>query len=97
MKILKKSFKGLNRHSAEAPRLNRVAGQLEGIKKMIADGRATTDIIIQIRSARAALKSIEGNMFNRHMQLLLKQTAENAAERNEKLSEMALFFNKFED
>ena len=50
------------------PRLNRVEGQLKGVQKMIQDGRYCVDILIQFRAIMAALRSVEVNVFERHLQ-----------------------------
>lgn len=54
-------------HGASVPRLNRAVGQLEGVKKMIADGRYCPDILIQLRAARTAIRSVETEIFQRHL------------------------------
>ena len=46
-------------HKAEIPRLNRVIGQLEGIKKMIEEQRYCPEILIQLNKAKQ-----EKNMKN---------------------------------
>jgi DNA-binding FrmR family transcriptional regulator len=55
-------------HSEFLPRLNRIEGQLGGIQKMIQDGRYCVDILVQFRAVMAALRSIEVNIFERHLQ-----------------------------
>lgn len=54
-------------HSEFIPRLNRVHGQLTGIEKMIGDGRYCVDILIQFRAVMAALRSVEVNIFEKHL------------------------------
>lgn len=99
MKLLKnkKNISSLKKHLEETPHLNRIAGQLEAVKNMITQGRETRDILIQIRSIRAALKSVESNIFNRHMRLLLTLSADAKDEKERKITEMSLFFKQFED
>ena len=58
-------------HGTELARLNRVIGQLEGIKKMIEDERYCVDILMQVKAARAAVKNIELSILERHMQMCL--------------------------
>ena len=47
-------------HSTDIKRLNRIVGQIEGIKKMIEDKRYCQDILTQTKAASSALKSLEG-------------------------------------
>ncbi|MRN79977.1 metal-sensitive transcriptional regulator, partial [Brucella sp. 10RB9210] len=46
-------------HSKHLSKLNRVAGQVEAIKKMINENRYCVDIMTQIKAARSALKAVE--------------------------------------
>ncbi len=55
-------------HQAELKKLNRVSGQVEGIKRMIEDCKYCPDIITQIRAARAALRSVEASILETHLQ-----------------------------
>jgi CsoR family transcriptional regulator, copper-sensing transcriptional repressor len=54
-------------HREDLIRLNRIRGQIEGIERMIADGRYCLDIVNQIRSVMAAIKSVEGLVLERHL------------------------------
>ena len=54
-------------HKENLSRLNRIAGQIEGIKKMIEDGRDCPDIISQLRAVRSAVKSVESNILEKHL------------------------------
>lgn len=49
-------------------RLNRIIGQLNGIKKMIDDNRYCGDILIQIAAVESALQSLGYTIFQDHMQ-----------------------------
>lgn len=48
-------------------RLNRVEGQIRGIKKMIENETYCDDVINQIEASRAALKSIEMVLLESHI------------------------------
>lgn len=54
-------------HLDQLPRLARIAGQIEGVKKMIEERRPCEEIITQIRAIRSALKSVKGNIFAKHL------------------------------
>ena len=49
-------------------RLNRVIGQLGGIKKMIDDNRYCSDILTQIAAAESALQSVGFIILKEHME-----------------------------
>jgi DNA-binding FrmR family transcriptional regulator len=59
-------------HNVEIGRLNRALGQVDGVKKMIQERRYCVDILIQLKAVRAALRSIEANILERHMQQCLE-------------------------
>lgn len=48
-------------------RLNRIVGQLNGIKKMIEDERYCSEIINQLSAVDKAVKSLANNMLDTHM------------------------------
>ena len=52
----------------QLPGLNRVEGQIKGIKHMIEDRRYCVDIINQLKAAKAALHKVEQDILSRHMQ-----------------------------
>ncbi|MCG3174247.1 MAG: hypothetical protein GMKNLPBB_02475 [Myxococcota bacterium] len=54
-------------HSREIHRINRIAGQLEGIRRMIEEGRYCPDILIQIRAARSAMDSLYAEVLEGHL------------------------------
>lgn len=54
-------------HDASIKRLNRVIGQLNGVKTMMEERRYCPDILTQLRAARAAMKSLEVAMLRNHL------------------------------
>ena len=48
-------------------RLNRVAGQVHGIVRMIEDDRYCIDVLTQIQAVRAALVRVESQMLKEHL------------------------------
>lgn len=49
-------------------RLNRVIGQLNGIKAMVDENRYCGDVLIQLSAAESAIKSIERTVLENHLQ-----------------------------
>ena len=48
-------------------RLNKVEGQVRGIRRMVEDGRYCIDVLTQINAARAALAKVESEMLQAHL------------------------------
>lgn len=60
-------------HALQLPKLNRVEGQIVGIKKMIEERRYCPDIIQQVRATRKALTSIELTLLESHLNCCVKK------------------------
>lgn len=54
-------------------RVNRIIGQLNGIKNMIDDNRYCGDILIQIGAAESALQSLGYTILQDHMQTCVSE------------------------
>ena len=54
------------RRAAKVNRLNRIAGQVQGISKMVADDRYCIDILTQIQAVKAALNKAESEILKDH-------------------------------
>ena len=52
-------------------RLNRVIGQLNGVKAMIEENRYCGDVLIQLSAADSAIKGIERTVLENHLQTCL--------------------------
>lgn len=83
-------------HTAELTRLNRIAGQLNGIKKMIEEHRYCPDILTQMRAVRSALRSVEANILERHLQHCVTASFDSEKDRQKKIAELKDLFNRFE-
>lgn len=55
-------------HHDQLRRLNRARGQLDGVVKMINEGRYCVDILTQLRAARSALRAVEDGVLRTHVQ-----------------------------
>lgn len=86
-------------HDKDLPRLNRASGQLDGVKKMIEDGRYCPDILTQIRAIRSALKSVEANILERHLAGCVTDAIKGGTKKQqaEKLAEIKELFKRYED
>lgn len=77
-------------HSSAIPRLKRAAGQIQGIQRMIEDGRYCVDLLIQLRAATAAIRTVEGEVFKRHLQNCVREamSLKDPAQANKKIEEL---------
>ena len=53
-------------HKSHLSRVNRIEGQVRGIKNMIEEGKYCVDILTQIKAIRSALKGLELNILEGH-------------------------------
>lgn len=84
-------------HTKNLPRLACVAGQIEGIKKMIQEGRYCTDILTQIRAVRSAMKAIETNILEKHLQSCVAESFRSDTDKAKKIEELKMLFTKYND
>ena len=78
----------------EAKRLNRIAGQIEGVAKMLKEGRKLNDVLIQCKAVHSALRSIEARVVKAHLEIALEDIAKTEKKKNkaEKISELEEIF-----
>lgn len=86
-------------HDAEIKRLNRVSGQVEGVKKMIEEHRYCPEILSQLRAVRSAIKSIETEILRSHLSSCVTSAMQNGdkVSRDRSIDEVARLFSKFEE
>lgn len=85
-------------HLSEIGKINRAIGQLEGVKKMIEDGRYCVEILQQLKAARSATKSVELSILKRHMQMCLTKAvkSQDEAELLVKIDELQNLIKNFD-
>ena len=54
-------------HIKNIHRINRIHGQLKGVEKMIVEKRYCLEILQQTRAITSAIKSLENNILNKHI------------------------------
>lgn len=84
-------------HCHNVKLLNRVIGQLEGVRRMVDERRYCADILVQTRAASAALKKIELMILKSHMNHCVTEAFnEKAPGRSaEKISELVTIMERF--
>lgn len=74
-------------------RINRIEGQLDGIKKMVDDDIYCNDILIQIVAAEKSLKSLANLMFENHVYRCISDDINS----EEVIDELTSLFKRFND
>jgi DNA-binding FrmR family transcriptional regulator len=84
-------------HGNLLPNLNRVSGQIEGVKKMITERRYCPDILQQLKSAKSAINSIESAMLEAHMDACVVNAfnSSNEKEKAKKIAELKVLYRRF--
>ncbi len=86
-------------HAKEIPRLNRIVGQVEGVKRMIDAERYCPDILTQLRAVRAAIRAVEANLLETHLRACVMDAFQSADanEKKEKIAELKEIYRRFEE
>jgi DNA-binding FrmR family transcriptional regulator len=74
-------------------RINRIEGQVNGIKKMIDNDNYCNDVLIQIVAAEKSLKSLANLMFENHIYRCISEDIKN----DEVIDELTSLFKRFND
>ena len=69
----------------QLPSLNRIEGQIKGIKKMIEDRRYCVDILTQLKAVKAAIHRVEQDVLKTHMHNCLRHAVESKSEQDIKV------------
>ena len=78
------------------PRLNKVVGQLNGIKKMIEDKRYCPEIITQLKAVSSACQSLEIIMLQKHLETCVMEAfhSKNKKVQSEKIQELTNLYKR---
>ena len=80
-------------------RLNRIEGQVAGIRRMVEDEKYCVDILLQISAVRAALGQVGKIVLGRHMETCVTQamTGADPLRRKETIDELLEVFSRYGD
>lgn len=78
-------------------RVRRIAGQVEGIGRMIEEERYCVDVLMQIAAARAALDQLGKLVLGSHIETCVADAfaSRKASERDAKVKELLEVFSRF--
>lgn len=84
------------KYKDQIPSLNRIEGQIKGIKKMIEDRRYCVDILTQLKAVKAAVHKVEQSVLKSHMQHCLMHAVEsnNESDIQKKIDELMSLLSK---
>ncbi|MCC6598452.1 MAG: metal-sensitive transcriptional regulator [Alphaproteobacteria bacterium] len=84
-------------HDEELVKLNRISGQIDGIKRMIDEHRYCPDILTQLKAVRSAIRAVEANILETHLHSCIAESFgehdKDAA--HKKIDEMKVLFKRF--
>lgn len=86
-------------HGTQIGKLNRIAGQVEGIKKMIDEERYCPDILTQLRAVRCAIRSVEANILEAHLQACVTNAMleGDESEKRARIAELKDLFKRYDE
>jgi DNA-binding FrmR family transcriptional regulator len=82
--------------SDEIKRLNRVIGQIEGVRSMLKDERKLDAVLMQCKAIHSALKSVEMRIIKAHLEAALDDIVKTEKKKNraEKIAELEELFKQ---
>lgn len=89
----KKTIRGENEKKLINNRINRIEGQLKGIKKMIESDTYCNDVLIQLSAVENSVKSLSNYILENHLYSCVTKDLENG--NIEIIDELISLFKKF--
>ncbi len=87
---------GTSEQQALVTRLNRIEGQVRGIRRMVQEPRLCIEILQQLAAAEAALNRISLVVFKYHVDNCVNEgAAKGDVERKKQLNELVDIFDRF--
>ena len=83
-------------HEETLHRLRRIAGQVQGIQRMIDERKYCIDILTQIQAARSALRAVELQILKKHVDHCVRDAfaSGSPAEADQKMDELLRVLKK---
>ena len=80
-----------------AVRLSRIAGQVAGLQRMVAEDRDCVDVLLQVAAVRAALAEVGKVVLANHVETCLSDALRSGSrvERHVKIDELMDIFSKY--
>ena len=81
-------------HTKNINRIRRIQGQLRGVEKMIEEKKYCMDILQQTRAITSAIKSLEDNILEKHINNCMIKAINTSSQKNKKIKEITDLFKK---
>ncbi len=83
-------------HKNQLTRINKIEGQVRGIKKMVESEKYCVDILTQIKAIRSALKSLELSILEGHMSHCIMDAMKSGSDKDmqDKIDEVMTLLKK---
>ena len=82
-------------HPKLVARINRIEGQVRGLKKMVQDDRDCLQVLKQIAAASGALRSLGALILEDHLKGCVATAIQTQDNESQLISEVVEIFNKF--
>jgi DNA-binding FrmR family transcriptional regulator len=82
-------------HPKLIARINRIEGQVRGLKKMVEEDRDCLQVLKQIAAASGALRSLGSVILEDHLKGCVATAIQTQGNESELISEVVEIFNKF--
>ena len=82
-------------HPKILARINRIEGQVRGLKKMVEEDRDCMDVLKQIAAAAGALRSVGAMILEDHLKGCVANAIKTKDHEDEAILEVVEIFNKF--
>ena len=75
-------------HKNQIANIRRIKGQIEGVERMINEGKYCIDILNQIKATKNAITSVEGKILKTHLEECIKESFNGGNEAQQKIDEI---------
>ena len=82
-------------HAKVIARINRIEGQVRGLKKMVEEDRDCLQVLKQIAAAGGALRSLGAVILEDHLKGCVATAIQSQGNSSQQISEVVEIFNKF--
>ena len=89
----KKTRRGLDEKRLITNRLNRISGQINGIKKMIEEDTYCNDVLIQLKAVENSIQSLSNHILENHLYNCVTRDLENGE--LDTIDELISLFKRF--